>query len=122
MDDGSEWPADKLAALRLGRRLVTEVPASGPGRRAFVDITPSRSRSDDRARDEGWVRGDAGRSFRLAHREYDHERLDGFDHDIGAALVASADATGEAELLAVITAWRLRPGDFAHPWRTDDPK
>ncbi|MFJ3959794.1 hypothetical protein [Streptomyces sp. NPDC090036] len=122
MDDGSDWPTDKLTALRLGRRLVTEVPASRPDRRAFVDVTPVRGRADDRARDEGWVRGDAGRSFRLQHWEYDHERLDGFDHDVGAVLVAPADATGEAGLLTVLAAWHVRPGAFVHPWETDDPK
>jgi hypothetical protein len=35
------WAAGKLTALRTGQRLVTEVPASQPGRPAFVDITPS---------------------------------------------------------------------------------
>ncbi|GGR77355.1 hypothetical protein Snoj_79530 [Streptomyces nojiriensis] len=118
---GSDWPADKLAALRLGRRLVTEVPASRPDRRAFVDVTPARSPADDRARDEGWTRGDTGRRFRLKHREYDGERLDGFDHDIGAVLVASAEAADEAGLLAALTAWGLHPDAFAYPWETDDP-
>ncbi|WP_406074911.1 hypothetical protein [Streptomyces virginiae] len=119
--DGSDWPVDKLTALRLGRKLVTEVPASRPGRRAFVDITPSRDRSDDRARDEGWVRQDKGRRFSLRHREYDGHRLDGFDHDIGATLVASADAADEVALRAALTAWGLRPDSFVHPWQTDDP-
>ncbi|MGZ9933054.1 hypothetical protein ACXNSR_24640 [Streptomyces sp. NC-S4] len=90
---GSDRPADKLAALRLGRRLVTEVPASRPGHR-----------------------------FGLKRREYDGERLDGFDYDIGAVLVASAEAADEAGLLAVLTAWGLRPGAFAYPWETGDPR
>ena len=30
-DNRPQWPTDKLTALRLGRRLVTEVPAAGPG-------------------------------------------------------------------------------------------
>ncbi|MFJ6483211.1 hypothetical protein ACIQK6_24275 [Streptomyces sp. NPDC091682] len=117
-----DWPVDKLTALRLGRRLVTEVPASRPGRRAFVDVTPTRVPADQRARDEGWVRGDPGRRFGLEHREYDGERLDGFDHDIGAVLVASAEAADEAGLLAALTAWGLHPGAFAYPWETDDPR
>lgn len=120
--DRSEWPVDKLTALRLGRRLVTEVPAPHPSRRAFVDVTPVRSRADDRARDEGWARSDTGRRFRLTHCEYDGERLDGFDYDIGAVLVASAEAADEAGLLAALTAWGLRPGAFAYPWETDDPR
>ncbi len=122
MHEGSDWPADKLSTLRLGRRLVTEVPASRTGRRAFVDIAPARTRADQRARDEGWVRGDTDRRFRLEHWEYDGDRLDGFDHDIGAALVASADAADEAGLLAVLAAWGLRPGAFSYPWETDDPR
>ncbi|MFG2482331.1 hypothetical protein ACGFSI_06145 [Streptomyces virginiae] len=120
-DDGPDWPVDKLTTLRLGRKLVTEVPASRPGRRAFVDISPTRDRSDDRARDEGWVREDRNRRFRLRHREYDGDRLDGFDYDIGMVLVASADAADEAALCAVLTTWGLRPDAFVHPWETDDP-
>ncbi|MFD5412346.1 hypothetical protein [Streptomyces nojiriensis] len=120
--DRFDWPADKLNALRLGRRLVTEVPASRPDRRAFVDVTPAGSPADQRARDEGWVRGDPGRRFRLEHREYDGACLDGFDHDIGAVLVASAEVADETGLLAVLTAWGLRPGAFAYPWETDDPR
>ncbi|WP_329099325.1 hypothetical protein [Streptomyces sp. NBC_01439] len=120
--DRSDWPVDKLTALRLGRRLVTEVPASHPGRRAFVDVTPARSRADDLARDEGWVRGDPGRRFHLTHWEYDGERLDGFDHDIDAVLVASAGAADEDGLLAALTAWGLHPDAFAYPWETDDPR
>ncbi|MFD4935866.1 hypothetical protein, partial [Streptomyces virginiae] len=73
------------------------------------------------ARDEGWVRQDKGRRFSLRHREYDGHRLDGFDHDIGATLVASADAADEVALRAALTAWGLRPDSFVHPWQTDDP-
>ncbi|WP_258309834.1 hypothetical protein [Streptomyces sp. CG 926] len=120
-DDGADWAVDKLTTLRLGRKLVTEVPASRPGRRAFVDISPDNGRSDARARDEGWVRADRGRSFRVRHREYDGARIDGFDHDIGAVLVASADAADEAALRVVLDAWGLRPDAFVHPWETDDP-
>ncbi|MEY2229389.1 hypothetical protein [Streptomyces sp. BF23-19] len=67
------------------------------------------------------MREDRGRRFRLRQREYDADRLDGFDHDIGAVLVASADAADEAALRAVLTAWGLRPDAFVHPWETDDP-
>ncbi|MER6448547.1 hypothetical protein [Streptomyces venezuelae] len=121
MQDEPDWPVDKLTALRLGRRLVTEVPASRPDRRAFVDVRPALSRADHIARDEGWVRGDAGRRFRLEHREYDGHRLDGFDYDVRAVLVASADAADEADLLTAVAAWGLRPGAFVHPWESDDP-
>jgi hypothetical protein len=100
-----DWPLDRLTALRRGQRLVAEVPASGPGRRAFVDVTP---------------RPTAG--FRLEHWEYDVGRMDGFDYDIGAVLLRTASVTGEAELADTIRAWQLEPDHFTYPWRTDDPR
>ncbi|WP_330455075.1 MULTISPECIES: hypothetical protein [unclassified Streptomyces] len=122
MDDGSDWPTDKLTALRLGRRLVAEVPASGPDRRAFVDVRPAWGEPDVLARDERWVRSDVERRFRLEHWEYDRARMDGFDYDIGAALIGSADAPDESELTTVLDAWGIRPGLFDYPWETDDPR
>lgn len=113
---------DKLSALRLGRRLVAEVPASRPGRRAFVDVRPKRSDPDAQAQGEGWVRSDAERGFRLEHWEYDRDRIDGFDYDIGAVLIGSADATDESELITVLDAWGARPGLFVYPWESEDPK
>src|SRR5436309_1007680 len=92
------WPTDKLTALRLGRRLVTEVPATGPGRRAFIDIRPITTDADTDARQQGWTRPDRDRSFKLEHWDYDAERIDGFDHDIGAVLVKATTVTGEAQL------------------------
>ncbi|MEV7586335.1 hypothetical protein ACIRUY_20405 [Streptomyces erythrochromogenes] len=122
MDEGSDWPTDRLTALRLGRRLVAEVPASRLDRRAFVDIRPEQSDSDGQARDEGWVRSDVGRSFRLEHGEYDRERIEGFDYDIGAALIRCADALDESELTTVLNAWSVRPDMFVYPWGSDDPR
>lgn len=122
MNDGSDWPTDKLTALRLGRRLVAEVPASRPDRRAFVDIRPARSEPDVQARDEGWVRSDVERSFRLEHWEYDREHMDGFDYDIGSALIGSADAPDESELNTVLNAWGVQPDLFVYPWESDDPR
>ncbi|MDX3762368.1 hypothetical protein [Streptomyces sp. AK02-04a] len=122
MSDGSSWPTDKLTALRLGRRLVAEVPASRLGRRAFVDVHPKKSEPDAQAQGEGWVRGDAERSFRLEHWEYDRERIDGFDHDVGAVLIGAADATDEAQLITLLKAWGVRPDLFVHPWESEDPK
>lgn len=90
-DDGSERPVDEPTAPRLVRTSVTKVPASRPGRRAFVDVSPARGRSDDRARDEGRVREDRGRGFRLRHREY-------------AARASTASTTTSAR----------RPGGLAH--------
>lgn len=123
MDDGPEgWPTDQLTALRLGRRLVAEVPASRPDRRAFVDIRPGWSGPDVQARDEGWVRSDVERSFRLERWECDPEHMDGFDYDRGATLIGSADAPDESGLSAVLHAWGVRPGLFVHPWETGDPR
>lgn len=122
MDDGSDWSTEKLTALRLGRRLVAEVSASRPDRRAFVDIRPAQNRPDVQARDEGWVRSSIERGFRVEHREYDRERIEGFDYDIGAALIESADAANESELVAVLNAWGVRPGLFVYPWNSDDPR
>ncbi|MFJ3722461.1 hypothetical protein ACIPYQ_07775 [Streptomyces sp. NPDC090045] len=104
MNDGPKWPVAKLTALRLGRRLVTEVPASRPDRRAFVDITPANS------------------SYRLTHWEYDGERIEGFDYDIGATLIKSATATNEQDLTTTLTTWHLHPALFDHPWNTEDPR
>lgn len=121
MANPSTWPTNKLSALRLGNRLVTEVPASTTGRRAFVDITPSQDERDVQAHNERWVHSDAERSFRLTHREYEADRLDGFDRDHGAELVRSAVAADEAELVLVLAAWQLTPNCFVHPWESDDP-
>ncbi|MFI7405993.1 hypothetical protein ACIBW9_36935 [Streptomyces sp. NPDC049541] len=122
MNDGSSWPTDKLTALRLGRRLVAEVPASRPDRRAFVDVRPDKSGPDAQAQGEGWVHSNAERSFHLEHWEYDRERIDGFDYDIGAVLLGSADATDESELITVLNAWGVRPDLFVYPWDSEDPK
>ncbi|MFJ3520684.1 hypothetical protein [Streptomyces sp. NPDC090131] len=78
MNDTSNWPTDKLTALRLGRRLVFE------------------------ARKQGWVPSETDRTFRLEFWEYDSELVEGFDYDIGAVLIASAEATGESELVTVL--------------------
>ncbi|MFG3690785.1 hypothetical protein [Micromonospora sp. NPDC047740] len=111
-----------LNALRLGRRLVTEVPATGPGRRAFVDIRSVTTAADADARRQGWIRSEPDRIFKLEHWDYDAEQISGFDHDIGATLVKATTVTGEAQLAAALEAWNLRPEQFVHPWQTDDPK
>lgn len=121
--DGSDatWPVDLLNALRLGQRLVAEVPA-GPGRRAFVDITPVTDDRDRRAEREGWRRSDPHRAFHVQHWDYDAQNIDGWDYDVGVRLVRSATAESEAALLELITSWGLRPTDFAYPWKTADPR
>ncbi|MER5569504.1 hypothetical protein ABT083_25305 [Streptomyces goshikiensis] len=122
MNDTSNWSTDKLTALRLGRRLVAEVPATRNDRRAFVDVTPSQTPRDSEARKQGRVPSDTNRNFRLEHWEYDSELIEGFDYDIGAVLVASAEATGESELVTVLSNWQLNPRQFVYPWDSEDPK
>jgi hypothetical protein len=118
----SAWPADKLTALRLGRRLVTEVTPAGPGRRAFVDIQPVATGADREAGRQGWTRSDDDRTFTLEHWDYAADQLDGFDHDQGAVLVRTATAAGEQQLRALLDVWDLHFAQFLHPWQTDDPK
>src|SRR3954470_12836986 len=43
--------------------------------------TPDSDDHDEAARREGWVRHDQDRSFRVVHREYLIQELDGFDYD-----------------------------------------
>jgi hypothetical protein len=121
-DDRSRWRTDKLTALRLGRRLVTEVAASGPGRRAFVDIRPLITLADRDAGRQGWTRAERDRTFKIEHWDYDTDQIAGFDHDIGAVLIQTTTVTGEAALTAALAGWNLRPEQFLHPWQTDDPK
>jgi hypothetical protein len=115
------WPENLLSALRLGRRLVAEVPAAS-GRRAFVDITPVTDARDRQAEQEGWQRSDPGRAFRVQHWDYDERAIDGWDYDVGARLVRSARPESEDALLALIASWGLSPTDFAYPWDTADPR
>lgn len=117
-----QWPTDKLTALRLGQRLITEVPTADPGRRAFVDITPVTTSADTHARRQGWKRADHAREFRLNHWDYDADRIHGFDYDIGAVLVKDATAADEPELATTLEAWKLHPEQFLYPWQTDDPR
>jgi len=121
-DDRPQWPTDKLTTLRLGRRLVTEVPACGPGRRAFVDIRPLTTLADRDAGRQGWTRAKRDRTFKIEHWDYDTDQIASFDHDIGAVLVRTTTVTGEAALTATLAAWNLRPEQFLQPWQTDDPK
>jgi hypothetical protein len=58
----------------------------------------------------------------LQHWDYDAERIDGYDYDLGAVMIGAATADGEAELLSTLQAWQLRPEQFLYPWQTDDPR
>ncbi|GAA0535764.1 hypothetical protein GCM10010172_16310 [Paractinoplanes ferrugineus] len=122
MTDEPTWPFEKLSALRLGRRLAVEVPALDPGRRAFVDITPHKVDRDEEARREGWSHTSTVRSFKVEHREYSADLLDGFDYDVGSILVRSASAANESELLTVLREWQLGPHEFQYAWDTADPR
>ncbi|AZQ40179.1 hypothetical protein EJ357_01370 [Streptomyces cyaneochromogenes] len=87
-----------------------------------MDITPDRVMRDTQAAQEGWVRGDRSRGFRLEHWEYDADRIDGFDYDVGAVLVRAASAADESALAGVLALWGLRPDCFGYPWESDDPR
>ncbi|WP_433202677.1 hypothetical protein ACQP00_32770 [Dactylosporangium sp. CS-047395] len=121
-NEPSPWPTDKLTALRLGRRLVTEVAGSGPGRRAFVDIRLVGTTDDQAAGREGRTGAERERTFQLKHWDYDADRIDGFDYDIGAVLVKAASVVGERALTEALQAWGLRPEQFLQPWQTADPQ
>ena len=109
------WPPVELAALRLGRRLGVPVPASQPYRWAFVHIVPSAGPGGEP------VRSDAGRSFRVIHWEFEADRLEGYDHDLGFVRLRHADAADERELLAVLREWRLPPAGFRCSWDAVGP-
>ncbi|MEV6299602.1 hypothetical protein AB0M02_09375 [Actinoplanes sp. NPDC051861] len=115
------WPPIELAALRLGRRLGVRVPASQPHRWSFVQIVPSLGPADEEARRSGRVYSDAARSFRITHWEFEADRLEGYDNDLGAVRLRHATAGDEEELLAVLREWRLPPGGFRYSWDTVDP-
>ena len=117
---GRVLPADKLNALRRGRRLVGEVAAK-PGRRAFIDITPSREQNDDVARCDGWDRSSTQRSITIEHWDHDEQQTTGFDYDIGAERIRGTLATDAAQLVDVLRTWDLQPTSFDYPWNTADP-
>ena len=122
MTDQPAWASEKLSALRLGRRLAVEVPATSPGRRAFIDITPGKVEADAQAHHEGWTHRSAARSFRVEHREYDADLVDGFDYDIGARLLRSVTAADESELLRVLRDWQLDLSSLLYTWDTANPR
>ena len=121
VDPDRPWPTDKLNTLRLGRRLVAEVPSSAPRRRSFITIRPEAEPEDAVARSEGWSRTSNSRSFVVDHWEYDEERLDTWDYDIGAVHVSRERAEDEAALDQVLARRGLALAAFDHPWRTADP-
>lgn len=121
VDPDRGWPTDKLTALRLGRRLVAEVSSSAPLRRSFITIRPETEPEDAAARGEGWNRTSGSRSFLVDHWEYDEERLDTWDYDIGAVHVSRERAEDEAALDQVLARRGLARAAFDYPWRTADP-
>ncbi|MEV0415512.1 hypothetical protein AB0I68_33255, partial [Streptomyces sp. NPDC050448] len=102
----------------------------GPTRRPSRDHAgryalrvPSRNRST--GPEHCSSQSNTGRTYRLEYGEYgeyDGRRIDGFDHDMGAVLIASADATNESARVTVLTEWQLSPHQFVCPWDSQDPK
>jgi hypothetical protein len=121
-DDSTDWPTDKLNALRLGQRLVAEVPASAPGRRAFIEVRPQSKPEDLDASREGWRRPDSSRSFVIEQWEYAEEHLDCFDYDLGATRLLRQEASDEAALQDAVTNLGLTAASFDYPWNTADPR
>ncbi|MET8358907.1 hypothetical protein [Micromonospora sp. NPDC005171] len=56
------------------------------------------------------------------HWEYDADRVDGFDYDIGAGLLRSTLAADETQLLTALQLWQLRPRQFLYAWDSGDPR
>ena len=54
--------------------------------------------------------------------EYDADRIDGFDYDIGAVQARAASAKDGSALEGVLAQRALRPDGFDYPWATDDPR
>jgi hypothetical protein len=115
------WPLPTLSALRLGRALAVEVPALGPGMRAFVRVTPVREDRDVSAEREHWTRSSSNRRFVVSHREFLDEHLDSWDYDIGSVYRGRAEVVGEEALVAQLRAWGVEPDSLAYAWKTDDP-
>ncbi|GAB3090430.1 hypothetical protein GCM10027186_59930 [Micromonospora schwarzwaldensis] len=123
MTDEPAWPFEKLSALRLGRRLAVEVPATDPGRRAFVDITPREVDRDAEPRREGWTHRNTARSIkRLSTGSTTQTCSTDSTNDIGSILLRSASAANESELLTVLRKWQLGPHQFQYAWDTADPR
>ncbi|GAA4576477.1 hypothetical protein GCM10023193_77550 [Planotetraspora kaengkrachanensis] len=113
------FPVGTLNALRLGRLLVAEVMASRPECRAWVAVHPLLTDADSAAQREHWTRSDARRSFRLTHREFLTEHLDGWDYDIGSSEIKRTVATDEADLRVRLRAWEVPPEHLTYHWDTD---
>ncbi|GLY01232.1 hypothetical protein Acsp01_16110 [Actinoplanes sp. NBRC 101535] len=86
-----------------------------------MQIVPSTGPADEDAIRAGRARSDDARSFRVTHWEFESDRLEGYDHGIGAVRLRRAEAADEGELLAVLREWRLPPSEFRYSWDTVDP-
>ena len=83
---------------------------------------PSQVAADAQAQQEGWTHADTGRGFHLELWEYDADRVDGFEYDIGAVLLRSTRAADESLLLATLQQWQLHPRQFLYAWDSGDPR
>ena len=114
----SGFATDKLNALRLGRVLVTEVPASEPTRRSWVAIYPG---AETRAAGED---SREGRTFRVFHREFSRQHImeDRWcGPGDGMWDLRSTRVEGEAALMELLRNWGVDVALIEYVHRSDYP-
>lgn len=101
-------------ALRRGQQLVVEVPATRPGRRAWIAVYPIRH--------PGPV-GDQ-QAFNVFHREFETSHIDNdwcIGPGDGMTDLGVAHAQDENELNESLIRWGVDPGRLTYMHRTDYP-
>ena len=108
------WPTALRTALRRGQQLVAELPASTPGRRAWIAIYPLRQ----------FAPSGGKQAFNLFHREFEASYLDNdwcIGPEDGMTDLRVARARDENELNELLIAWGIDPSLFTYVHRTDYP-
>src|SRR5687767_9686734 len=106
----SPWPTALLTALRRGKLLVAEIPASTPSHRAWIAVYP--------------LTAVATAGFNLFHREFDRAYIDNdwcIGPDDGMIEIRAAHAENEAELTQRLADWNVSPENLAYAHRSDYP-